>query len=463
MGIIMEYKTIAAIATAVSPSGVGIIRLSGPDSFVIIRKIFKKRNGAAIFNEKIESHIVTHGYIMDDNDIIDEVLVITMRAPHTYTGEDTVEIDCHGGVLVMKKILETVIKYGASIAEPGEFSKRAFLNGKMDLSQAESVIDLIHSSNEFARKNSLKQLSGFVKDKIVKIRSEILHEVAFIESALDDPEHYSLDTYPAELELKVQEFINKINLLLKNADNGKIMKEGIQTVIVGKPNVGKSSFLNALLGEDRAIVTDIAGTTRDALSESISLDGITLNIVDTAGIRSTNDEVEKIGVLKSKEYLQNADLVLFLVDATSGFSSDDEEIFSLLNNKNTIVLLNKMDLSEVITKEDLEAKLHKPVVCISAKNQEGLPEFISLVKEIFFKGELSFNQEVFITSARQKDCLISCKDSLNQVLHSIALGMPEDFFSIDLMNAYTELGNITGESVGEDLVNEIFSKFCMGK
>ena len=459
----MENKTIAAIATAVSPSGVGIIRISGPDSFLIINKIFKKKSGKPVFDKEIDSHIVTHGYIMDNNDIIDEVLVITMRAPHTYTGEDTVEIDCHGGILVMKKILETVIKYGAKIAEPGEFSKRAFLNGKMDLSQAESVIDLIHSSNDFARRNSIKQLSGFVKNKIVKIRSEILHEVAFIESALDDPEHYSLDDYPNNLRTKILTFLDEINLLLKNSDNGKMLKEGIQTVIVGKPNVGKSSFLNALLGEDRAIVTNIAGTTRDVLTESITFDGITLNIVDTAGIRDTMDEVEKIGVEKSKNYIEQADLVVFLVDATSDFSCEDKEILSLIENKRVIVLLNKMDLSGKVSKEEIESIIHKSVLSISAKTQEGLQEFIEKVKQLFFGGQINFNQEVYITSVRQKNCLVSCKESLEQVLNSIDLCMPEDFFSIDLMNAYTELGNITGESVGEDLVNEIFSKFCMGK
>ncbi|MCR4955845.1 MAG: tRNA uridine-5-carboxymethylaminomethyl(34) synthesis GTPase MnmE [Lachnospiraceae bacterium] len=460
----MMNRTIAAIATAVSPSGVGIIRVSGDDAFTVIKRIFKKKSGHFVFeNKEIESHVVTHGFIYDDSELIDEVLVLTMKGPHTYTGEDTVEIDCHGGVLVMKKILETVIKYGASPAEPGEFSKRAFLNGKMDLSQAESVIDLINSSNEFARENSLKHLSGVVKDKLSKIRAEILHEIAFIESALDDPEHYSLDTYPQELRKKVELFIKDTNSLLKNADNGRILKEGIKTVIVGKPNVGKSSFLNALIGEDRAIVTDVAGTTRDVLTETITFDGITLNIVDTAGIRDTDDFVEKIGVEKSKEYMKDADLILFLVDATSTFGKEDQEILNLLENKKSIVLLNKIDLGQSLSLEQVMEKVDHKVISISAKEQIGLDDFINEVKQLFFHGEVTFNDEVYITGVRQKQCLISCYQSLTQVLNSIDQGMPEDFFSIDLMNAYTELGNITGESVGEDLVNEIFSKFCMGK
>ena len=459
----MNSRTIAAIATAVSPSGVGIIRISGKDAFDVIRKIFRKKSGKQYFENEIESHIVRHGYIFDGDILIDEVLVLIMKAPHTYTGEDTVEIDCHGGVLVMKKILETVLKYGAHIAEPGEFSKRAFLNGKMDLSQAESVIDLINSSNDFAMENSLKHLSGVLKEKLSNLRGSILHEIAFIESALDDPEHYSLDSYPQELEVKVKEFLNITSELLKNADNGRILKEGIKTVIVGKPNVGKSSFLNALLGEDRAIVTDIAGTTRDIITETISFDGITLNVYDTAGIRDTQDIVEKIGVEKSKEYIQDADLVLFLVDASKEFTKEDEDILELLDNKKAIILLNKIDLDESISRDDLSKKVNHKIIPISAKEQIGLDDFIKEVKNLFFSGELVFNNEIYITNARQKECLLSCESSLLQVLNSIELLMPEDFFSIDLMNAYTELGHITGESVGEDLVNEIFSKFCMGK
>ena len=459
----MENRTIAAIATSLSPSGIGIIRISGKEAFEIVRRIVKKKNGKILFQDKIESHVVSHGYVYDDDVLIDEVLVLTMMAPHTYTGEDTVEIDCHGGIFVMKKILETVIKHGAVLAEPGEFSKRSFLNGKMDLSQAESVMDLIHSTNEFAMENSLKQLSGKVKNRISDLRGKILHEIAFIESALDDPEHYSLEGYPQQLEEKVNLFLSETEELLKNADNGRMLKEGIKTVIVGKPNVGKSSFLNALLGEERAIVTDIAGTTRDVLTECITYDGITLNIVDTAGIRETEDVVEKIGVDKSREYLNSADLVVFLVDATTPFEKEDEEILSLLENKKSLVLLNKTDLPSVISKEELQNKTGITVLPVSAKKEEGLDLFIREVKNLFFTGEISIHEDVYITNVRQKQCLQSCCDSLNQVLSSIGLGMPEDFFSIDLMSAYTELGNITGESVGEDLVNEIFSKFCMGK
>lgn len=459
----VKNRTIAAIATAVSPSGIGIIRLSGDDSFHIIKKIFKKKNQTPVFENEIESHIVTHGYIYDNDNLIDEVLVITMKGPHTYTGEDTVEIDCHGGVLVVKKILETVIKYGANPAEPGEFSKRAFLNGKMDLSQAESVIDLINSSNQFAMDNSLKHLSGMIKESIKSMRAEIIHEIAFIESALDDPEHYSLDNYSQKLESKVNFYMEQTNNMLKNADNGRILKEGIKTVIVGKPNVGKSSFLNVLMGEDRAIVTDIAGTTRDALTESISIDGITLNVVDTAGIHNTNDVVEKIGVEKSKEYIESADLVLFLLDSSIALSKEDEEIFELIKDKKSIIILNKTDLDQVIFYDDIRTYSLQKVLSISTKTKSGFSEIVQEIKDMFFSGNLNFNDEVYITNIRQKNCLVNCLTSLEQVKNSIEMDMPEDLLVIDLMNAYTELGNITGESIGDDLANEIFSKFCMGK
>ncbi|MGN0171044.1 MAG: tRNA uridine-5-carboxymethylaminomethyl(34) synthesis GTPase MnmE [Lachnospiraceae bacterium] len=459
----MENRTIAAIATALSPSGIGVIRISGNEAFSIAKQIIKKKDHRDYFQSEIESHIVSHGYVYDDDVLIDEVMVLTMKGPHTYTGEDTVEIDCHGGIFVMKRILETVLKHGAVLSEPGEFSKRAFLNGKMDLSQAESVMDLIHSSNEFAMENSLKQLSGKVKKRISDIRGRILHEIAFIESALDDPEHYSLDGYPQQLEEKVRLFLSETEDLLKNADNGRILKEGIKTVIVGKPNVGKSSFLNSLLGEERAIVTDIAGTTRDVLTECITIDGITLNVVDTAGIRETEDVVEKMGVDKSKEYIESADLVVFLLDATTPFEKEDEEILSLIQNKKAFILLNKTDLVPVISVDEISEKTGITILPVSVKEEKGLDLFVKEVKQLFFDGEISLHEDVYITNIRQKQCLQNCCDSLNQVLSSIENGMPEDFYSIDLMSAYAELGSITGESVGEDLVNEIFSKFCMGK
>ena len=459
----IKKSTIAAIATAMSPSGIGIVRISGVDSFSIIRRIAKKKNGTDLFVDEIESHTVTHGYITDGDILIDEVLIIAMRGPKTYTGEDTIEINCHGGVYVVQRVLETVLKYGATIAEPGEFTKRAFLNGKMDLSRAESVIDLINSSNEFAKDNALKQLKGAVYDEIQELRAEIIHEIAFIETALDDPEHISLDGYPLKLYDLVGKLIKRIEIILDKSGNGQLLVEGIQTVIVGKPNAGKSSLWNALLGQDRAIVTDIAGTTRDVLSERISLSGITLNMIDTAGIRDTEDVVEKIGVNKSKEYVEKADLVIYLVDGSTALDENDKEIIELIKDKKAIVLLNKTDLNLVVDKEYLKSLSGRKVLEISAKHQTGLDDITAEIKDLFFTGKISFRDDVCITNMRQKEAMMNAKESLKLVLNSIDCGLPEDFFSIDLMNAYEALGSITGETVGDDLVNEIFSKFCMGK
>lgn len=459
----MGFKTdtIAAISTAMTNSGIGIVRISGDDAFEIIDKIYKGKKEKVLSEQK--SHTIHYGYIVDGEETIDEVLVLLMKGPHSYTGEDTVEIDCHGGVFVTKKILETVLKYGARPAEPGEYTKRAFLNGRMDLSQAEAVIDIIHSKNEYALKSSVHQLKGSVHKKIDEIRSEILHHTAFIETALDDPEHYDVDGYGDELEIVVDKLLGKVKRLIDTADDGRIMKEGIKTVIVGKPNAGKSSLLNALIGEDRAIVTDIAGTTRDVLEENIQLQGISLNIMDTAGIRDTEDIVEKIGVDKARTYAEEADLIIYVVDASVPLDDNDFEIINMIKNKKAVVLLNKTDLSTVINKNELKVWINKPTIEISAKHQTGIQELEDTLKEMFYHGEISFNDEVYITNARHKAALNDAYVSLNKVKESIENHMPEDFFTIDLMDAYESLGSITGETIGEDLVNEIFSKFCMGK
>ncbi|EGG89048.1 tRNA modification GTPase mnmE [Lachnospiraceae bacterium 9_1_43BFAA] len=400
---------------------------------------------------------------MDGEETIDEVLVLLMRGPHSYTGEDTVEIDCHGGVYVMKRILETVIKYGARPAEPGEFTKRAFLNGRLDLSQAEAVIDVIQSKNEYALKSSVSQLKGSVLEKISEIRKEILYHTAFIETALDDPEHISIDGYGEKLQGTVEKLQGAIRRLLESADNGRIIKEGIQTVIVGKPNAGKSSLLNVLAGKERAIVTDIEGTTRDILEENIQINGISLNIIDTAGIRDTEDIVEKIGVDKAKDYAKDADLIIYVVDASRALDENDEQILEMIREKQALILLNKSDLDTVITKELLQKYTEKPMIEISAKQEHGIEKVEHALKEMFFEGKVSFNDEVYITNIRQKTALQNAYDSLEKVIGSIENNMPEDFYSIDLMDAYEALGSITGETIGEDLVNEIFSKFCMGK
>lgn len=458
----MKLDTIAAIATAMSPSGIGIIRVSGDDAISIVDKIYRSPSGKKRLCE-CESHTIHYGFLCDGEETIDEVMVLLMKAPHSYTKEDSIEIDCHGGVFVMRRVLETVIKYGARPAEPGEFTKRAFLNGRIDLTQAESVIDVINSKNEFALQSSLYQLKGTVRDGICRIRETMLHEIAFIESALDDPEHVSLEGYPQKLTLIVDDIVHKIEKLLETSDNGRMLKEGIRTVIVGKPNAGKSSLLNILVGEERAIVTDVAGTTRDVLEEQINLNGITLNILDTAGIRETSDIVEKIGVDRAKESLLNADLILYVIDVSIPLDDSDFTIMELLKEKKVIILLNKTDLGSVVKEEDVKKYLEQKMILFSAKKHIGVAELEKTVKDIFFKGDVTFNDEIYITNIRQKNSLQESLNSMRLVKRSIEDGMPEDFFSIDMMNAYESLGNVIGESVEDDLVNEIFSKFCMGK
>ena len=458
----MKTDTIAAIATAMSNSGIGIVRISGDEALDVADRIFRPKKGSRKVSD-METHTIHYGYVTDGDEVIDEVMLLIMKAPRSYTCEDTIEIDCHGGVLVMKKILETVLKYGARPAEPGEFTKRAFLNGRIDLSQAESVIDVINAQNELALKSSVSQLQGAVLEKIKAIRAVVLHEIAFIESALDDPEHVSLEGYPEQLHEIMSDAHSKVKKLLDSSDNGKMLKEGINTAIVGKPNAGKSSLLNILVGEERAIVTEIAGTTRDILQEQIQIGGIGLNVIDTAGIRDTEDIVEKIGVNKSREYIEKADLIIYVVDSSTELDENDQEIIEAIRNKKAIVLLNKSDLDAKTDASVLQTQLSKPILSISAKNNTGIHELETLIEEMFFSGKLSFNDEVYITNIRQKNALAEAQNSLKLVLQSIADGMPEDFFTIDMMNAYEALGTIIGESVGEDLVNEIFSKFCMGK
>ena len=454
--------TIAAVATAMTASGIGIIRISGPDSREIAGKIYRSKGGKKRI-ENVPSHTIQYGFICDEDEIIDEVLVMVMDAPRSYTGENTVEIDCHGGVLAMKRVLETVVKYGARPAEPGEFTKRAFLNGRIDLSQAEAVIDVINAKNEYALKSSISQLRGNIQRVIKEIRQGIIYQIAYIESALDDPKHISIDGYGDTLKGEISLLKEKLNGLLDTVREGKLMKEGIKTVIVGKPNAGKSSLLNLLVGEERAIVTDIAGTTRDILEETIVLHGISLRMMDTAGIRDTDDVVEKIGVKKAVENAKDADLILYVVDSSVPLDENDKEIIELLKDKKAIVILNKMDLQQQVTEEDLKEKTNHPVVAVSAREEEGIEFLEAKIKEMFFEGNLSFNDEIYITNMRHKAAIEDAKRSLELVENSIEMQMPEDFFSIDLMNAYEALGSIIGESVGEDLVNEIFSKFCTGK
>lgn len=460
----MTGDTIAAIATAMNASGIGIVRISGDASLSVLSRIFRKKSGKPYKNvDKFASHTIHYGYIYDQDTMIDEVLVMIMKGPRSYTGEDTVEIDCHGGVLAMRKVLEAVLHAGARPAEPGEFTKRAFLNGRIDLSQAEAVMDVISAQNAYALESSMNQLNGSVLRVIKEIRSKIIYHIAYIESALDDPEHISVDGYGEKLAVSVREQKKAILKLKNSYEEGKIIKEGIKTVIVGRPNAGKSSLLNRLLKEEKAIVTEIAGTTRDVLEETIVLQGISLKMMDTAGIRETEDVVEKIGVERARKFAKEADLILYVADSSSSLDENDEEILELLKGKKAIVLLNKSDLDTVTTREMLQEKTDCPILSISAKMDEGMEELENKIRDMFFEGQLSFNDEVYITNARHKNALEEAYESLEMVEQSIEAGMPEDFFSIDLMNCYEALGKITGESVGEDLVNEIFSKFCTGK
>ena len=470
----MQTDTIAAIATAVSDSGIGIIRISGSDALLVADKVYRSPKNQKKLSQAA-SHTIHYGYIYDEDELIDEVMVAVMRSPHSYTTENTVEINCHGGILVMNRILETVLHHGARLAQPGEFTKRAFLNGRIDLSKAEAVMDLIHSKNEFAMKASVNQLKGSVSAKVRSLREDILYEIAFIESALDDPEHISLEGYPDKLMAKTRGLSQELKKLIDSADNGKMLKDGIRTVILGKPNAGKSSLLNVLVGEDKAIVTSVAGTTRDVLEESIKLHGIGLNMIDTAGIRDTEDEVEKIGVEKARKYANQADLVIYVVDSSRELDENDEEIIELIRDKKVIVLLNKTDLEPVVTEEQIKDKFREiyegeekhddslHVIRTSTKDNTGIDEFEKTIQDMFFAGRIAVNDEIYITNQRHKEAFVEAYDSLKMVQKSLEDEMPEDFYSIDLMSAYAALGRIIGEEVGEDLVNEIFSKFCMGQ
>ena len=458
----VHTDTIAAIATAMGNSGIGIVRISGEDAIAIADRIFRTKNGSKKLSEQ-KSHTIHYGFIYDGEEVLDEVLVMLMKGPRSFTAEDTVEIDCHGGMLVTRKILEAVLKAGARLADPGEFTKRAFLNGRIDLSQAEAVIDVINSKNEYALKSSVGQLRGSVSRKIKDLRDQILYEIAFIESALDDPEHISLDGYSEKLMSVTEEIERELHSLIRSSSNGRVVSEGVKTVILGKPNAGKSSLMNVLVGEDRAIVTDIAGTTRDILEEHIYLQGISLNVVDTAGIRSTEDVVEKIGVSRAMDAAKDADLIIYVVDGSRSLDENDYQIMEFIKDRKAVVLLNKSDLEAVVSLDEIREKSGHEIISISAKKEMGIDKLEDEIKALFYEGEIDFNDQILVTNVRHAQALKEAYESIKMVKQSIEDEMPEDFYSIDLMNAYEKLGSIIGEAVEDDLVNEIFSKFCMGK
>ena len=463
---IREQETIAAIASGMG-GGIGIIRISGENAFSVIDQVFRTKSDNIVMSDKWDTHTVHYGYIWDGDEQIDEVMVIIMKAPNSYTMEDVIEIDAHGGPFVINRILECVCAHGCRLAEPGEFTKRAFLNGRIDLSQAEAVMKMISSKNEFALQCAMNQLEGNVSKCIQKYREEILHDMGYIEAALDDPEHISLDGFSDTLLERTKKQISELEEILSHFQQGRMKAEGINTVIVGKPNAGKSSLMNLLLDQERAIVTDIAGTTRDALEERVQLGSLMLNLVDTAGIRDTEDVVEHMGVNRAIDYIQKSDFIIYVVDSTTDLDEDDFQIIDLIKDREGVILLNKSDkndgLSRAISGDEMGKYLSWESIIFSNKTKNGLKELEKYLENAYFEGKVQFNDQIYLTNTRQKEAVKYAVDSLKNVKQSIEDSMPEDFYTIDMMDAYRSLGLINGETASEDLVNKIFSEFCMGK
>lgn len=473
----MQEETIAGIASGMG-GGISIIRVSGEDALEVVGNIFRTKRYLSNlekeekedikwkndFFEKKETHTVHYGFIVNDQEeILDEVIIVLMKGPNSYTKEDVVEIDTHGGDYVVKKILNELLHHGARLAEPGEFTKRAFLNGRIDLSQAEAVMKLISSQNDFSYQSALNQLEGEVSQYIELIRQDILHQLGYIEAALDDPEHISLDGFAERLRNIITGHIDKLEKLLLNFDDGRMKSEGINTVIVGKPNAGKSSLMNLMLQQERAIVTNIAGTTRDVLEEKVILGNIILNLIDTAGIHETEDIVENMGVDKAVNYIEKADFIIYVMDASDELNESDEQIIKLLQDKKGIILFNKSDLGKVLDENEIHTRLDWTIIPFSNETKQGLEQLKEYITNSFLRGDIQYNDQVYITSVRHKNAVESAVQSLKQVVQTIDDGMPEDFYTIDMMEAYRSLGLINGETASEDLVNKIFSDFCMGK
>lgn len=453
-------STIVAISTAPGIGGIGIIRMSGEQCFDILDKIFKQKKYQKI--EEIKGYSIKYGFIMEEETIIDEVLVSYFKAPKSYTAENMCEINSHGGIVIMNKILDLCLRNGAELAEPGEFTKRAFLNGRLDLSQAEAVIDIINSKTEREAKVSIDQLEGNLSEKIEKIRRIVISVMADIEATIDYPEYDLEEVTNNKISNILDEVDELLNSLEKSFYNGKILREGINTAIIGRPNAGKSSLLNIILNEERAIVTDIEGTTRDTIEEFISIEGVPLKIIDTAGIRKANDEVEKIGVNKAKEIAQKSDIIIAIFDSNKKLNEEDKEILDLLENRNAIILLNKIDLDRKIDIKEIE-KYKKPIVEISTKTREGLDKLYNEISKMFKLNEIAIDGETIVSNERHKNIIINSRKNLDKARETIKNNMPIDIISTYLKEIIEELGKITGETVTEDVISEIFSKFCLGK
>ena len=455
-------STIASISTAPGIGGIGIIRMSGEKTFEILEKIFKPKTEQKI--EDIKGYTIKYGHIIENKEIIDEVLVSYFKAPRSYTTENMCEINSHGGNIIVKKILEMCLKNGAELAEPGEFTKRAFLNGRIDLAQAESVIDVINAKSEKEAKSGIKQLEGYLSSEIKGIKQEILDVLVNIEVTIDYPEYDTPEVQEQEIKQMLERVGNKLEKLEKSFDNGKIIKDGIKTAIIGKPNAGKSSLLNAILKEDRAIVTDIAGTTRDTIEEFVTINGIPLNLVDTAGIREASDEVEKIGVEKSIKQAKDADLIIAIFDSSKDLTDEDLEILELIKNKKSIILLNKSDLNAKINENDSRfTKITDNIIKISALNKTGIDLLYEKISNMFNLNEINLDNDILITNIRHKNIISKSLENVKKSKEALEMNLPIDIITIYIKNVLEDLGEITGEVVTEDIINEIFSKFCLGK